>query len=45
MKDELGGEIMKEIVDLKPEICSYLAYGGSVDKKAKVTKNVLLDKK
>ena len=39
-KDEIGGRIMKEFIGLRPKCYSYLTDDGSVDKKAKGTKNV-----
>ena len=40
MKDELGGKIMAEFVDLRPKTYSYLMDDGGSDKKAKGPKNV-----
>ena len=40
MKDELGGRIMKEFIELRLKCYSYLTDDGNVDKKAKRTKNV-----
>ena len=38
VKNELGKKIMKEFLGLRTETSSYLIDGGSVDKKAKCTK-------
>ena len=35
MKDELGGQIMKEFVELRAKPCSYLNKNNDEDKKAK----------
>ena len=40
MKDELGGNIMKEFTELRAKTYSYLIDGGSEDKKAKGKKKV-----
>ena len=40
MKDELGGQIITEFVELRPKTFSYLMDNGNSDKKAKVTKNI-----
>ena len=40
MKDELGGQIMTEFVELRPKTYSYLMDNGNSDKKAKATKNI-----
>ena len=40
MKDELGGQIMKEFVELTVNICSYLKVNNDEDKKAKGSKSV-----
>ena len=40
MKDELGGNIMREFVALRPKTYSYLMDDGMSDKKTKGTKNV-----
>ena len=40
MKDELGGQIMKEFVGLRTKIYSYLKDNNNEDKKAKGTKSV-----
>ena len=40
MKDELGGQIMKEFVELTVNICSYLKVDNDEDKKAKGSKSV-----
>ena len=44
MKDELGGNIMKEFTELRAKTYSYLIDGGSEDKKGKVQKNCLKKK-
>ena len=44
MKDELGGKIMRELIELKPKCCSYLTDDGKIDKKAKGTKNCVMKK-
>ena len=38
MKDELGGQIMKEFVVLRAKRCSYLKDNNDEDKKSKDTK-------
>ena len=38
MKDELGGQIMKKIVELRSKAYSYLKDNNEEDEKAKVTK-------
>ena len=38
MKDERGGKIMTDFVDLRPKSYSYLIEDGNKDKKAKGTK-------
>ena len=40
MKDELGGQIMKEFVGLRTKTYSYLKDNNNEDKKAKGTKSV-----
>ena len=42
MKDELGGEIMKEFIGLRPKRYSYLTEDGKIDKKAKGTKKCVI---
>ena len=42
MKDELGGKIMKELVALRPNTCSYLMDGDSEAKTAKGTKKCVI---
>ena len=44
MKDELGGRIMKEFIELRPKCYSYLTDDGNVDKKAKGTKKCVIKK-
>ena len=44
MKDELGGRIMKEFIELRPKCYSYLAEDGNVIKKAKGTKKCAIKK-
>ena len=44
MKDELGGQIMKEHVGLRAKIYSYLIYDGSEEKESKVTKKCFIKK-
>ena len=41
MKDELGGQIMKEFVGVRAKTCSYLKDNNDEDKKAKDYKNCL----
>ena len=43
MKDELGGEIMKEFISLKPKMCSYRV-GSSEPKKCKGIKKCIVKK-
>ena len=38
MKDKLGGQIMKKIVELRSKACSYLKDNNEEDEKAKGTK-------
>ena len=45
MKDELGGQIMKEFVELKTKIDSYLKDNNDEDKKAKGTKKCVIKRK
>ena len=45
MKDELGGQIMKEFVGLRTKICSYLKDNNVEDKKAKGTKKCVIKRK
>ena len=42
MKDKLGGKIMTELVELRPNTCFYLIDNGSGDKKAKGTKKCVI---
>ena len=42
MKDELGGQIMKEFIGLKPKCYAYLMDDGKVDKKAKEAKKCII---
>ena len=42
MKNELGGEIMKEFIGMKPKCYAYLMDDGNVDKKAKGTKKCVI---
>ena len=42
MKDELGGEIMKEFVGLRDKTYSYLRENKNKDKKAKGTKKCVI---
>ena len=44
MKDELGGEIIKEFVALRPKTYSYLMDDDNNDKKAKGTKKLCNEK-
>ena len=45
MKDELGGKIMKEFIELRPKCYSYLTDDGNVNKKAKGTKKCVIKKR
>ena len=44
MKDELGGKIITEFVNLRPKTYSYLTDDGKEDKKAKGTKKCIIKK-
>ena len=44
MKDELGGKIMTEFVELRPKLYSYKKLGGSEDKKCKGIEKCILKK-
>ena len=45
MKDELGGQIMKEFVRLRSKTYRYLKDNNNEDKKAKSTKEFLIKRK
>lgn len=45
MKGKLGGRVMKEFVALRPEMYSYLADNGYVDKKATSTRKCMTKRK
>ena len=45
MKDELGGQIMKEFVGLRPKTYSYLKDNNDEDKKIKGTKKYVIKRK
>ena len=45
MKDELGGPIMKEFVELRAKAYSYLNDNNYEDKKAKLTKKCVIKRK
>ena len=45
MKDELGGQIMKEVVGLRAKIYSYFKDKNDEDKKTKVTKKCTIKRK
>ena len=45
MKDELGGQIMKEFVGLRAKTYSYLKDTNDEDKKAKGTKKCVIKRK
>ena len=42
MKDGLGERVMKEFIALRPKICRYLTYGGSIENKANDTKKFVI---
>ena len=44
MKDELGGKIMEESVELRPKCYSFLMNDGKLDKKARGTKKCVIKK-
>ena len=44
MKNELGGEIITEFIDLRPKTHSYLTDNDKIDKKAKETKKCIIKK-
>ena len=44
MKDELGGEIITEVITLRPKTYSYLTYNDKEDKKAKGSKKCVIEK-
>ena len=44
MKDELGGQIMKEFDALRAKRCSYLKDNNDEDKKSKVMKKCIVKK-
>ena len=45
MKDELGGQILKEFLVLRAKTCSYLKDNNDEDKKAKGTKKCVIKRK
>ena len=45
MKDELGGQITKKLVGLRPKTCSYLKDSNDECKKAKGTKRCVVKRK
>ena len=45
MKDELGGQTMKEFIELRAKIYSYLKDSNDNDKKAKSTKEYFIKRK
>ena len=45
IKDELGRQIIEEFVGLRTKICSYLKNNNDEDKKAKGTKNCVMQSK
>ena len=45
MKDELGGQTMKEFIELRAKIYSYLKDSNDNDKKAKGTKEYFIKRK
>ena len=45
MKDELGGQIMREFVGLRAKIYNYLKDNNDEDKKAKGTKKCVIKRK
>ena len=45
MKDQLGGQIMKEFIRLRGKTCNYLKDNNDEDKKEKGTKKCVLKKK
>ena len=44
IKDELGGEIIREFIALRPKTYSYLTDNDKIDKKAKGTKKCIIKK-
>ena len=44
MKDELGGKIMAKFVGLRPKTYSFLMDDGNKDKKAKATKECVINR-
>ena len=45
MKDELVGKVMKRLIGLRTKTCSYLTGNNDEDKKAKDTKQCVVEKK